>query len=329
MNVDQLVLDYLDKYPTAPKRTIAKLLRSDFPEHFSSIEQARSKIRYYTGDIGAHSKKCGRNAKRDKYIDQERRTKIVIPKGESRQLEPFVIEDGSWLVTGDWHIPYHDHDAIQIMLNYALEKEIENVYLNGDILDFYQASQWVRDPRKRSIQGELEILWDVLDILTKNFKKVIYKVGNHEDRYTRLIWTQTPQLACLPHFDIDKVLNLSSRDIKMVESKQNTMFGSLWGFHGHELPRGLTNPVNIARGLCLRVREPSFTNHWHVTSTHVEPGGVTKKQKKFFSIGCMCDLSPDYAPINKWNLGFATITVEGKGYQFDNYTVMEGKVFGT
>ena len=45
-----------------------------------------------------------------------------------------------------------------------------------------------------------------------------------------------------------------------------------------------------------------------------------------YSIGCMCDLEPDYDPTNEWNHGFADVTVGKKGtHNFCNLVIGRGK----
>jgi hypothetical protein len=46
-----------------------------------------------------------------------------------------------------------------------------------------------------------------------------------------------------------------------------------------------------------------------------------------WSTGCLCDLRPEYARINKFNHGFASVQVYGDG-QFDvhNFRIANGRV---
>jgi hypothetical protein len=271
----QIIGDLLKQYPTAPKQTLARLLRKRYPQEFESVEIARTSIRYYTASQG---KTKGR-----------------------------VIMDEAML--------QHAHDA-----------KIRQLYLNGDICDFYQASQWMRDPRQRNMQDEINVLHEILDMLKPRFDVIAYKIGNHEYRLTRKLFSSVPELAVLNQFSVDKVLDLKSRNIDIIKDKQRAKFGGLSVWHGHELQKGLTVPVNIARGVWLRTNERGLCSHYHRTSTHVEVAGVGEHTYTCYSIGCMCDLSPDYAPVNKWNHGFAVIDVTGKSYQVSNYVIDRGKV---
>ena len=45
---EQLTREYLEKYPTTSKLAIARLLFRDHPLIFNSVENARTRVRYYT-----------------------------------------------------------------------------------------------------------------------------------------------------------------------------------------------------------------------------------------------------------------------------------------
>jgi len=52
------VLDYLEKYPTTPSRTLARMLKRDFSELFKDIEDARGQIRSYRGVSGKRAREA-------------------------------------------------------------------------------------------------------------------------------------------------------------------------------------------------------------------------------------------------------------------------------
>jgi hypothetical protein len=46
-----------------------------------------------------------------------------------------------------------------------------------------------------------------------------------------------------------------------------------------------------------------------------------------FSTGCLCDLRPAYAVLNKWNHGGAIVTVhDGGEFDVENFRIASGKV---
>ena len=47
-----------------------------------------------------------------------------------------------------------------------------------------------------------------------------------------------------------------------------------------------------------------------------------------WSTGCLCDLHPDYRPLNNWNHGFAIVEVAKDGtFQVQNKTVINGTIY--
>jgi hypothetical protein len=316
-----MITDLLNRYPDAPKKTLARLLRKEHPEEFTSVEQARTAIRIYTGASGKEKTVPIK-------VDKRPPGTLKIPKGQHQTRRPLTITTpGKWLMCSDWHVPYHDERALEAALRYAVDAGCEHLYLNGDLIDFYKSSQWEKDPRKRNLDYELRTLWSILDMVAPMFKgRKIYKIGNHEDRYTRRVWQATPELAVLPRFDLDEVLEVKQRGFEVVHSKQHARMNGLHVFHGHELARGFIAPVNVARGLWLRTNSRSIAGHWHRASVHVETAGVGEKTYPCYSLGCLCNLTPEYAPVNKWTHGFAIVEL-GKGYSVANHIIDRGTVY--
>ena len=87
----------------------------------------------------------------------------------------------------------------------------------------------------------------------------------------------------------------------------------------------MNSPVNPARGLFLKGYECAIESHYHRTSEHTEPT-LLDKVITTWSLGCLCDLHPDYAPLNKWNHGFGLLYIDDKGWKFVNKRIVQGEV---
>ena len=132
----------------------------------------------------------------------------------------------------------------------------------------------------------------------------------------------------LKAFQLEHVLELESKGWGYVRGRQHCYLGKLPVFHGHELIRGLCSPVNIARGVYLRVRESAIVGHHHRTSQHVETSGLKNQIVACWSLGCLCELSPEYASVNSWNHGFAIIDVDRDGnFNVSNKIIYDGVVY--
>ena len=45
-----------------------------------------------------------------------------------------------------------------------------------------------------------------------------------------------------------------------------------------------------------------------------------------WSLGCLSELHPQYAPLNKWNNGFAIVDIDGRKFDVRNKRILNGEV---
>jgi hypothetical protein len=64
----KVIIKYLDKFPDAPTRLLARILVRDEPEYFKDIEYARDILRVYRGQQGPRGRKT---MKFNKYFKHE------------------------------------------------------------------------------------------------------------------------------------------------------------------------------------------------------------------------------------------------------------------
>ena len=323
-----LVEDIIARYPDYPARTLAKTLYNENPLLFGSIEKARVQVRYYLGLLGKNS----RDRKKPFHRKGRKAGQIMeIPKSKAKPIKPhFIRGQNKILVISDLHLPYHDEKAIEVALMKGKAEKVNIIILLGDLLDMYQMSQWVKDPKNPDMACEIETCREFLQLLRKEFPdaEIIWKEGNHEERWQTYFYRNAPDVAVLPGMTVYDYMNVEQYGIQVIREKRPINVSTLLLYHGHELPRGLTNPVNQARGQWLRATANMIAGHGHRTSTHIERS-ATGQIFSNWSIGCLCDLTPQYASINKWNHGFGILTQEGpKSFHFNNYSIHDGKLFG-
>jgi hypothetical protein len=98
-------------------------------------------------------------------------------------------------------------------------------------------------------------------------------------------------------------------------------------FHGDELPRGMASPVNPARGAFLRTLSSLLHSHLHRTSEHTERT-MDDRIITCRTTGALCGLYPEYARINKWDHGFATVVVSEDGnYECELKRIIHKRVY--
>lgn len=233
------------------------------------------------------------------------------------------------LLLPDIHIPYHELTPLREAMLYGKKRPPTHVLLNGDAIDFYQLSFWEKDPRKLRLLDELGLLRDFIGTVRLTFPKakVVYKIGNHEDRLRRYIWAKAPELVGLPVAEFEGLIGLKELGVKTVPSRTTIRLGKLPVLHGHEYRFAISNPVNPARGLFLRTKSTALCSHHHARSEHSERT-VEGKLITTWSTGCLCNLSPDYLPYNNWSHGFAFIEVDKAGaFDVNNLRIIHGKVY--
>lgn len=332
-----IVLEYLEKWKHLPTRTLARKIYEENKIAVKSIETARNKIRYLRHQLGEHNRKKISNEYskyKNKPAEMAIQNKIpnpyYLPESEESEWEVFQVPKGNnrVLILSDVHIPYHNIKALTSCLDLAKSEKVNAVYLNGDIMDAYQLSRFVKDPRKRSFAQELEDTRNFLGILQDQLQcPIYYKLGNHEDRYEAFLKVKAPELLDVSEYKLANLLRFGQYGVQLIESKQLAKIGKLSVLHGHEFGRSVFSPVNPARGYYNRAKKSMIAGHNHQTSEHSEKS-LDGEVVTVWSTGCLCELRPDYMPFNKWNHGAAIVHVEKSGnYDVHNFRIIEGKIY--
>lgn len=331
-HIQRALADLLRKMPDAGNQTVARVALKEHPKLFRSLEYARTAVRFLRG---AHGNRDRKNCTVKEFYQP-----LKTP-GSSFQCLPVAKEQfDSWaavefsgplrcLILPDIHIPYYDRDATAIALKYGRDRKANFILLNGDLLDCYSISRWETDPRERDFPGELRTVHDFLHVLKSGFPRarIVFKEGNHEERYERYMMVRAPELLGIPEFSLTNAMHLGQYGVEHVGEMRPIRLGKLNILHGHEYKFSISNPVNPARGFFLRAKTNVLGSHLHQTSQHSDKN-LEEKVVSAYSTGCLCDLHPRYRPINNWNHGFAFVEVDTSGaWHCDNLKVLHGRVY--
>lgn len=257
----------------------------------------------------------------------------ALPKSYEGSFVPFSFEvthDSRALVMGDIHLPYHSLPALEATLRHGRKQGCDVVILNGDTLDFHRLSRFNKDPGSRKAVEEIAAanqLLDYIDGLLPKARK-IWKDGNHEERFDHYVAEKAVELFDLVQSaaSLAHLLGLADRGWEYVSQKRPIHLGHLTLIHGHEYPTPVLGPVNAARGLFLRAKRSAMVNHHHQTSEHTEPT-IRDEMITTWSLGCLCDLHPQYARFNKWNHGAAIVDLApGGAFQVRNFRIEAGRL---
>ena len=315
-----IAVELCKRFPDASNLSLARKLRNDHPLLFSTVENARRMVRDVRGATGDQ---------RSKYADlpRARRKPGEQPKMPPSLSEPFTefAFDGAERIgiISDIHVPYHSEKAWEAAMRKLSANACDGILINGDFCDFYRISRYEKDPEARSFGDELRMCIEGLKYIRDWFPdaRIVLKLGNHEERWDAFIWQRAPELYSVEACRIHELLKLSSMGIEIVSDQRPVMLGKLPVLHGHELQRGISAPVNPARGAFLKSLHTLAVGHSHRTSTHVEPD-MFGSEVAVWSIGCLAAPNPEYNRFAKSNHGFAFVRLSPDGqFDFENYRI--------
>ena len=259
-----------------------------------------------------------------------------IVKQETNKMGRISKENYSRvMVTSDYHIPFHDEESINVMLDYANDYKPDKFYINGDFLDFYSISTFDKNPeRKENLQTEIykgrEVLANIRDSVKKS-TEIIFLKGNHEDRLQRFLY-KNPGLYGLDVLSMDSLLDFKKYGVKLIGSdidywakhKGTTDEGDMVIGHG-----GTTQGFKYSqysgygeKNTVQKIHSNVCMGHSHRLAKHYQTdyqGNVLVG----LNSGCLC-MNPGYA----WQKGF--VTFEKIGDKTTNHKVINiesGKLF--
>lgn len=331
--------EYRRKYPDMPTLALARLIykKKDNKLLFKDVEDVRGKLRYIEGKAG--KKQLTDLGSKTELVKKEARpyNPYNIPDSDETTYDPFTINvTGKVAIINDIHVPYHSITALTVFIEYCKKQGVNLLIINGDFWDFYGLSRFLKDPRKRRFADEINMGIQLLELLQKELKcKIIFKPGNHDDRFLHYLWQKLGEIDQLADLEEIKDLTLQSivkkrspkLDIEFVGTKQIIRANDLNVVHGHEFATSIMSPVNIARGLYLKAKASTMCGHHHRSSEHTEMN-IDGKIVTTWSVGSLCELHPEYMPINSWNWGFAIVELHENGVDFtvENKRIFKGKV---
>lgn len=237
-------------------------------------------------------------------------------------------------VVSDWHVPYHDSIALRYALRYLQSATPHILYLNGDIIDCYQLSQYDKDPnRALDLHKDLHATRTLLQEWRNGLPntRFVFLMGNHEQRVEKYLRRQATALYNLPDVRIESLLRLHEYDIFFPRNKDGS-FPEMWFHrkqfiitHGH-ISRKRSGYA--AHEMMLQTWCSGVMGHTHkLALVHTrKPDG---RQHEWAEIGCLCQLHMDYCATPDWQQGFALIEFSRHHHQIHLVSVPAIKAHST
>lgn len=234
-----------------------------------------------------------------------------------------------WVVLSDIQIPYQDPKALAAAVAFTKSVKPHGVVLNGDIVDCYAISDYDKDPTKalthglqKEVDGVQELLADLKDANEK-----LWLLGNHEDRWRRLLW-RIPGLAGVSNLTFDKVFAPESYGFSIKPYGAFIELGHLMVTHGFIVRQ---KSAYSAQAHFQRLGTSVLVGHTHRLGAHYH----TNRRGPHVALenGCLCKLSAEYVQFPDWQQGFTYVTVDTKDGSFlaqqipilSDYTIIFGK----
>lgn len=315
----EIVRDFITKNNISddiPNKTIARRLHQEFPEVFFSLENARDVVRNARGNKAVFNRESIKDPEKRKFFRENRdpakvgREWNLTPIDIS--IQPYIMKYKKILVLCDIHLGHHDVNAVNFAVEYGLKKGCDCILLNGDTLDAHKLSTFQVNPNAPGWAEERDMFWSLIDWLQDDIKKpIVFKMGNHEDRWNKFLLRRAPELFGLPELAIQGNLKLTELGIDFVDTNQIIQAGNLDILHGHEFGSSVYNPVSPSRSLFIKARQNVLFGHGHTTSSHIKKSSRGEYTRSY-SVGSLCQLTPDYRPMSftECNLGFALVHIQ-------------------
>jgi predicted phosphodiesterase len=319
-DVAAVVEEYLAAHPTLPSRQLARIMYKEHSLLWSGYNAAYCAIRVRRGALG-------KKHREHRGLTEPTTPMRQIPASVTREFKPFIMDGVEKVaIFSDIHVPYHTPEAIECAVKRALKEDVDGIILNGDTIDCHKLSAFIPDPRARNFKQERDTTNELLAYFREQFPgaRIVWRDGNHEDRYGNYMKTKAPEVFALDEFSFENLFAFDEHDIEYVTDKRIIMVGGLAVMHGHEFFKGFAPPVNPARGAYLKAKQSCMVGHHHRTSEHTETaldGSITTT----WSVGCLSDLHPTYSPYNSYNHGAAIVHLDGDEFHVHNYRIVNGR----
>jgi predicted phosphodiesterase len=225
----------------------------------------------------------------------------------------------TYAILNDIHIPYHDKKVLNLVLSFLKKKEvkIDEIILNGDIVDCYPISTFDKKPfSPSSIDLEIEELEKFIKELQKITPKITYIAGNHEDRTRKWIWKnevihrlgqdrgiQVSKLSFATLYGLDEL------GVKYLEYGDGVWLGKLFCTHGRVVRK---HSAFSAKAEWEGNGCSTLTGHTHRIGRY----SVTLRGGTYasFENACLCSLNPEYIKgVPNWQHGFSIVHVSPNG----------------
>ena len=221
------------------------------------------------------------------------------------------------IILPDIHMTDKTPKTYKVVKGFISQFKPDETIILGDFMDVASLSAWDYD-KKRKMEGrrflkEVDCANKELDYIQKYSKKIIYIVGNHENRVDRYL-DKNPEMEGM--IDLLTVLKIHKRKIEWIPLDKVYALGKCNFVHGL-----YTNQYHAKKTL-EAVGDNIVYGHVHQASSFFK---TAKLQKPImaYSLGCLGDLAPEYMAGKwaNWITGFGVMYYNTDNGLFNLYPI--------
>jgi predicted phosphodiesterase len=206
------------------------------------------------------------------------------------------------LFLSDIHFPYEDSKLLKQILRWIEFNPVHRIVINGDLLDFYELSRFLKSPtRAITAQDEIDLAYDFLvKIRSIHDQTIDFIPGNHELRLEKYLRSDAIQLAGLRCLELPNLLKLRELDINPHDSEGFLLRPNFLVYHGEAVRK---HSGHSAKAELEKYGISGISGHTHrMDSYHKTDLTGTRG---WYEQGCLCRMDPEYVKSPDWQQGFA------------------------
>lgn len=314
MTKADLIRQFIIENNFKSKKEIARQMVEKYPDQFTSIEQARTRVRAVTGSLG--------EAKRNRISDPEK-AKFFYNGFETWANQNLNTELRPWdtpfqipyfkqlNVIADLHSVHLDHKVMTAFLRNTKDKTA--LLINGDLMDSESLSRHLKGHNLIEYEHELELCYQILKGLKEEFTHVYFHEGNHDFWLERYLLSNAREIFRLRGIGLKELLKLGELGVHHIHNLSYMTFGDLDILHGHQFAGfgagkfpsvGILDKWQTFKG---RYDVKVMASHSHRNDHSISRKSKDGKFGEAWVTPAMCRKGAQYNPYAGWDNGWAVL----------------------
>ena len=136
---------------------------------------------------------------------------------------------------------------------------------------------------------------------------------------------RAPELFKVDGIDLPSLLHIDYNRWTIIDQKATLRAGDYYLIHGHETTMK-SGGVAPAKRLYDQTGVQAIAGHFHRSSSY-RFKRINGDIVKAYTVGCLCQLDPNYAVFNNWNHGFLYMEKRSDQWRIENYIIDNTDIF--